>query len=144
MKGHEPKKEKAFMWISEAAPTITLPMERPLKMPPVKMELETDTLEMGQHHGSLDAIFNQVYVDKVVLKSHIEELLETRKKVTLKEVLDVFPLEKGLFELLAYMEIAKSEPSHFTPAKETIAFVGIDGRNRYVTMDRIIFEKRDR
>lgn len=144
MKGHEPKKDKGFMWISEAAPTITLPMERPLKMPPVKMELETETLEMGQHHGSLDAIFNQVYVDKIALKSHIEELLETRKKVTLKEVLDVFPLEKGLFELLAYMEIAKSEPSHFTPAKETISFVGIDGLNRYVTMDRIIFEKRDR
>jgi len=107
------------------------------------MELAEDSLEIGEHTGSLDAIFNQVYVDKAVLRNHIETVLEGKKKATLKDVLDVFPLEKGLFELLAYMEIAKTENCHFTPAKEKIFFQGIDGRSRFVTMDRIIFEKRE-
>ena len=41
------------------------------------------------------------------------------------------------------MEIAKSEACHFMPAKERIFFQGIDGRNRYVTMERIVFEKKE-
>lgn len=112
-------------------------------MPPAQMELAADALTVGEHVGSLEAIFNQVYVDKAVLRAHIEDMLETRPKVTLKEVIDAYPLEKGLFELLAYMEIAKSEACHFMPAKERIFFQGIDGRSRYVTMERIVFEKKE-
>ena len=78
-----------------------------------------------------------------VLSERFELALETRPKVTLKEVIDAYPIEKGLFELLAYMEIAKSEACHFTPAKERIFFQGIDGRSRYVTMERIVFEKKE-
>mgnify|MGYP005835179741 CR=1 FL=1 len=140
MKGREPK-EKNFMTLSDGAPTISLPMERTLRMPPAKMELDAHALEIGEHHGSLDAIFNQVYVDKKVLKEHIEDMLETWGPVTLKDVLDAYPLEKGLFELLAYMEIAKSEHHTFLPEKDRIPFKGIDGRERYVEMDRIVFEK---
>ena len=143
MKGREPKREKEFMWLDEAAPMISLPMERPLRMPPARMELAQDALTMGEHVGSLEAIFNQVYVDKAVLRAHIEDMLETRQKVTLKEVIAAYPIEKGLFELLAYMEIAKSEACHFTSAKERIFFQGIDGRSRYVTMERIVFEKKE-
>lgn len=83
-------------------------------------------------------------MDKKVLKNHIDEMLETWDTVTLKDVLDMYPLEKGLFELLAYMEIAKSEHHRFLPVKDRIVFQGIDGRSRYVDMDRIVFEKRDR
>lgn len=143
MKGREPKREKEFMWLDEAAPTISLPMERSLRMPPAQMELAADALTVGEHEGSLEAIFNQVYVDKAVLRAHIEDMLETRQKVTLKEVIAAYPIEKGLFELLAYMEIAKSKACHFMPAKERIFFHGIDGRSRYVTMERIVFEKKE-
>lgn len=143
MKGREPKREKEFMWLDEAAPTISLPMERPLRMPPAQMELAADALTVGEHEGSLEAIFNQVYVDKALLRTRIEDMLETRPKVTLKEVITAYPIEKGLFELLAYMEITKSEACHFTSAKERIFFRGIDGRSRYVTMERIVFEKKE-
>ncbi len=143
LKEKPPKRERPFMWLDEAAPDIDLPLERPLKMPPAKMELEEDALEIGEHTGSLEAIFNQVYVDKNLLREQIAAVLEDKKRATLKDVLDVFPLEKGLFELLAYMEIAKTENCHFTGAKEKIFFRGIDGRSRFVTMDRIIFEKRE-
>ena len=143
IKGKEPKRDKDFMWMYDAAPTVSLPMERPLRMPPAQQVLDAEPLTEGEHHGNLDSIFQQVYVDKDLLKQHIHTLLENREKVTLKEVLSVYPLEKGLFELLAYMEIAKQEPSHFTAAKERIPFMGIDGQDRYVEMERIIFEKRD-
>lgn len=142
IKGKEPK-EKDFMEVSELSPSISLPLERVPRMPPAKMELEAHNLELGTHHGSLDAIFNQVYVDKKVLKNHIDEMLDTWDKVTLKDVLDMYPLEKGLFELLAYMEIAKSEHHQFLPEKDRIVFQGVDGRSRYVDMDRIVFEKRN-
>ena len=142
IKGKEPKRDKDFLWMYEAAPTLSLPMERPLRMPPALQVLDAAPLCEGEHHGSLDSMFHQVYVDKALLRQHIHTLLESREKVTLKEVLAVYPLEKGLFELLAYMEIAKQEPSHFTSAKEKISFTGIDGHPRYVEMERIIFEKR--
>ena len=142
MKGFEPKK-KDFMFLNDAAPTVNLPMERTLHMPPVKMELDAHALQEGTYSGSLEAIFNQVYIDKPLLRQHIEDLLETRRQVTLKEVLDAYPLEKGLLELLAYLEIAKKENHQFLPVKDRIFFMGIDGRSRFVLMERILFKREN-
>ena len=35
-------------------------------------------------------------MDKAVLRAHIEDMLETRQKVTLKEVIDAYPLPARL------------------------------------------------
>jgi len=95
-----------FMEIDEASPRISLPMERPLYSIPVKPVIE-ETVHLGD--GSevpSDLLHAAVFVDRLKLKSIIRNALQTRDQVTLSEILETHPLEKGLAELVAYLSLA--------------------------------------
>ncbi len=94
------------MAIDELSPSVSLPMERPLYRPPAKLVLDKLTLLAGD--GDLDtaALFDQVRVDKAQLAGQVRQLLQQRAQVTLGEVLQTHPLQQGLGELVAYLQLA--------------------------------------
>ena len=81
-------------------------MERPLYAIPVKPVIE-ETVHLGD--GSeipSDMLYAAVFVDKLKLKGIIRNALQTRDQVTLAEILETHPLEKGLAELVTYLSLA--------------------------------------
>ncbi len=100
-----------FMGIDELASNIELPMERPLHQPPSKAALTSLVLECGEADVDITALFSQVQIDKAALAGHIRQSLQTRVQISLSQLLQARPLQHGLAELLAYLQLA-SEQGH--------------------------------
>jgi len=91
--------------LAEPHPEITLPMERPLFTPPLKPVIDSLCLQYGNELIDDQALFNQVVVDKARLTRHIRHALQDRSRVSLSELLETEPLQQGLAELIAYLQL---------------------------------------
>lgn len=108
-----------FAEIDDANPSITLPMERPLYNPPVKVALTDVVLQAGDTDSDAGALFGQVRVDKAMLAGHVRQLLQTRKQISLAEVVAQRPLTQGLSELVVYLQLA-SESANSVVDEDTL------------------------
>lgn len=133
-----------FMEIDDPAPHIELPMERALYTPARRPVVDSRIIVEGDVDVDVESLFNQVVVDKAVLRLRIERALQHRTQVTLPELLDQYPLELGLAELVAYLAIA-SEPSTTAVFDETqsdvVALHPEKGVPRFATIPRVIFSR---
>ncbi len=103
------KTTKKFVEVPMLSPEINLKINRrlfrvPGKEETVKMPTEVET--SGTNKVSVNSLFEQEYVDEERLCQQIEELVETRGQVSLRDVIKHFPLEKGISELVTYLKIA--------------------------------------
>ena len=55
------------------------------------------------------ALFSLVVIDKSRLIRHVQRTLQDRSQVTLQELCESEPLQQGLAELVAYMELASEK-----------------------------------
>ena len=92
--------------IAAAGADIRLPMERRLYRPPIRPRIADVELEAGDADLDAAVLFSQVVVDKSRLESNIRRALQTRPQITLREVCEREPLEQGLAELVAYLQLA--------------------------------------
>jgi len=95
-----------FASIDDLSPSLSLPMERPLYHPPAKLVLDKLALLAGEGDLDTTALFDQVRVDKALLAGQVRQMLQQRAQVTLSEVLAQHPLQQGLGELVAYVQLA--------------------------------------
>ena len=95
-----------FMHQAGIAADIRLPTERPLYRPPVKPLIADVELESGDAELDAAALFSQVVVDRSRLERQVRHALQDRSQVTLQEVCELHPLEQGLAELVAYLQLA--------------------------------------
>jgi hypothetical protein len=51
-------------------------------------------------------LFSQVVVDRAQLARHIRHALQDRSQITLRELCETRPLQHGLAELVAYLQLA--------------------------------------
>ena len=93
------------MRIAATAAGIDLPMERPLYTPPLKPVIANLALELGESDGDDAALYSQVVIDKTRLTRHVHHALQERAQVTLRELTEMQPLQQGLAELVAYLEL---------------------------------------
>ena len=134
-----------FMQIDETASDVELPMERPLYTPHVKPLISNVVLEQGDEDVDAAALFSQVVIDKAALSRHIRNALQGRAQITLRELIEERPLQNGLTELIAYLQLASD--SFKAVVDEDSAEIIIwksDGNNgnwlmRKARMPRIIF-----
>src|SRR5579863_1130840 len=84
-----------FMELDEAAPEVGLPMERPLYSPPFKPRVAQQAVAEGDESLSVDALFEQIYVDKTLLRARIRQALQTRDQISLADLVKASPLEHG-------------------------------------------------
>ena len=127
--------------IDALSPSIDLPMERPLYSAPVKTLLNNVKLEAGDTALDADALFSQVRVDKALLASHIRQSLQTRPQVSLVELIQARPLQQGLGELVAYLQLASVATQSVVDEDtlETVSWTTADGVVRSANMPRVIF-----
>ncbi len=135
------------MTIADPAADLALPMERPLHIPPLKTLIADLELESGDADVDLGLLYSQVVIDKARLAHHIRHALQDRSQVTLRELCEMQPLEPGLAELVAYLQLAM-EPQRFKSvvdedAVETIFWKSAQGADggtgKQARLPRVIF-----
>jgi flagellar motility protein MotE (MotC chaperone) len=93
------------MEIAASNADIDLAMERPLFTPSIKPVIADLALQAGDEDIDPSALFDQVFVDKARLTSHIHHALQDRAQITLNELVVTQPLQQGLAELVAYLQL---------------------------------------
>lgn len=140
-----------IMEMDSQAPDIELPMDRPLFVPPRRPQLDSSVPEKAEDEGSVDSIFQQIFVDKDILAASVAARMEDRESISLSELIKDEPLRKGLTELLTYMLIASGDSRSFDDnRREEISFSipgssegSQQGRGRVAELDRIVFHRRE-
>jgi hypothetical protein len=135
--------EGAFTELDEPAPSVELPMERPLFSVPLKPNITArPSLADGETipHG---ALFDQVFIDRELLAQRIRKALQARPHVTLAEVVAAHPLEHGLAELVAYLGLAADDRRAQIDEHRTAAIDWVDGegRPRRATLPVVVFSR---
>ena len=99
-----------LMHIADTGAGIRLPMERPLHTPPVRPIIADVDLGPEDDAGvDAAALFSPVVIDKSRLFRHVQRSLRDRTQVTLRELCESEPLQQGLAELVAYLELASEK-----------------------------------
>ncbi|MGK5081596.1 DUF3375 domain-containing protein [Janthinobacterium sp. HLX7-2] len=133
--------QSSFIEIDAAAPNVTLPMDRTLFSPPFKPTILQRVLDESNEVIPSDALFEQVYVDRMKLAANIRQALQNSKQISLASLLADYPLQQGLAELATYFSLATQElPSAIDDTQEeTIRWIDAHGRVRQVTFPLLIF-----
>jgi hypothetical protein len=132
-----------FMELDEAAPDIDLPLERPLYSPPFKARVSQLAVDEGDEDIEAEALFNQIYVDKTLLLARIRQALQTRPQISLADLVESFPVEKGLAELVAYLSIAAEDDMAMIDdtARQTLEWTNETGSRLQATLPLVIFSR---
>ncbi len=134
-----------FMAVAESKAAVDLPMERPLFTPAIKPIISQLLVEAGDEDIDPSALFDQVVVDKARLSRHVRRSLQNTAQVTLGELTASQPLQYGLAELVAYLQLGYESFSITVDEAviESIAWQvsGEDGelRSRVARLPRVIF-----
>jgi hypothetical protein len=134
-----------FMTVDDLTASVDLPMERPLFSPPIKTVIANVALQAGDADMDTAALFSQVRVDKAALAGHIRQSLQTIAQISLVELLQTRPLEQGLGELVAYLQLASETPSAVVDEAtlESVDWPALDGAGnpvmRRAQLPRVIF-----
>lgn len=107
--------------IETASADIELPMERPLYVPTLRPIIADVALEAGDADLDASALYAQIVVDRTRLASHIRRCLQDRSQVTLAELVESQPLEHGLAELVAYLQMSTEGASFSAAVDESVS-----------------------
>jgi hypothetical protein len=130
-----------FGSIDAAHAEIELPLQRPLFSPPHAPHIQAHNLDLGQSETDAEALYDQVFVDRSVLRAHIRKALQTRTQVSVAEIVATCPLRWGLAELIAYLAIASEDDAAVIDAERTerVPWVDASGTAREATMPVVLF-----
>jgi hypothetical protein len=140
---NQPPPGRAFMQIDEPSPSVELPLERPLFSPPVRLRMaDAEVLEASEDVPA-EALFSQAFIDKERLRESIRHALQTRAQVSLAELLHEAPLQQGLAELVAYLDLAADDRTAlFEDSRtQTLTWTDARGRARRITLPLVLFHR---
>ena len=139
--------ETYYKWDIEidGYPEISMIIDRPFSFEDEDIVLEKHPEEKGGtdfSEISMDLLFNKYEIDREILKNNINNLLSDKNQATLVEVIERFPVSKGLEELITYLSIASSDSSHFIiEDKQEIVSIYSDGTIKKISAPQVIFTK---
>ncbi|GGZ35786.1 hypothetical protein GCM10007049_31300 [Echinicola pacifica] len=125
-------------------PEIYLFLERKLGEKPENKILITKAKEAQlalEDLEDLSKIYNADLINKQQLLDNIQDMLQSRSQVSLKEVVQNKGLNKGLAELLAYVTLISTNSKFFVNenSRETILFNLVEGK--FLELPQIIFTR---
>lgn len=129
-----------FMPLAETSATFDLPQERPLYRPPLKPLIDELALDQGDADVDTAALYAQVVVDRAELARNIRQELQSCTQISLAEVVGRHPLQHGLAELIAYLQLAGEWPNTAVDeaVQEQVSWHSDSGITRRATLPRII------
>jgi hypothetical protein len=138
--------DKEFLHI-EFLPEIFLPMERPLWNLSEELIFDQDRLQYGENdktlkEAQLEELRRSFYLNPEELKKKIIDLMKNRDEITLKEVLASYPIEKGISEVIGYLDIAESNQANSIDTLKTDQFIfKTHGGSGKMAVPQIVFLK---
>ncbi|NEW60433.1 DUF3375 domain-containing protein [Sulfurovum sp. bin170] len=88
----------------------------------------------------LSKLYAQVYVDEMVLKQNIQKLLQQKSQFSLKELNSLYPIKKGLSEVVVYLKLAQNMTnSYIDEYRDEMVIEDERGAKKRVLMDRVLF-----
>ena len=132
-----------FMHIADTAPTIELPLERPLHAPAMKPSIRGGAVAAGDEDLDAAVLYAQFVVDKAALARHVRQSLQQRAQITLAELLELRPLEQGLAELVAYLTLAAEADRALIDdtVEDRVQWRSRSGRAKSVRLPRVVFSR---
>lgn len=127
--------------IASAMADIDLPMERPLYKPTEKARITNFARDADGSDLDAAVLFSQFVIDKTVLERHIRKSLQERSQITLAELVERRPLEHGLAELVAYLQLSNDrfQTAVDESISEAVAWRTGGGGMKQAQLPRIIF-----
>lgn len=122
---------------------IFLPLERKLAEGQIVNEYDVQP-KVAQQTADLKALtrlFNPNLIDRKRLAKNVKTMLADRPEVTLKEVLEKYPLEKGLSELVAYITLNDNTQKVRVNEKVTEPLRFDEENNKYLEAPQIIYHR---
>lgn len=131
------------MEIDEMSADVTLPLERPLAAPSVNEELSLEIDDGAEVDVDLSVLFNQVYVDTARLRRRIDTILDERDQVSLATVIEGYPLEDGLAELVGYLSVASESSAAVVDEtrRDTVGWTDRSGVTRRARIPVVVFRR---
>lgn len=125
---------------------LNLPLERPLYTPRNAGVLDSGVAELGDSSEvDMSDLLDLVALDVQRLQDSIAAALTAHGgRVTLGEVVGDNPLEEGLAELVAYLQVGTDQGAATTVAREQVSWVGSDGKDRVADIPLVVFGAVDR
>jgi hypothetical protein len=132
-----------FAALADTAASIELSMERPMYTPPSKPAIARVKLEAGDEALDAAALFSQFVIDKAALARHVRQALQQRTQVTLRELLELKPLQQGLAELVAYLQLAAEQGAAVVDedVEDAVSWQAADGQWKRARLPRVIFSR---
>jgi hypothetical protein len=132
--------------IDGPAPTIMLPMERPLYTPTVKVNVDSSGIASGVGDFDASALFEQIYVDPARLSHTVRLSLQRQPQVGLVQVIRAQPLEQGLAELVTYLSLTDDlfQVVFDESATDEVSWQDPDGTIRVATIPGVTFRRAHR
>lgn len=137
--------DREMMALDETRPSFDLVMSRGLYIPPSNPIIADSTLKPGDPtEGNADGLFEQVVIDERRLRRNIDSVLARARQATLKNVLEEFPLERGVAEIVVYIKIATHDSKALIDESvvERIHVPRADGRTVTVDTPRVLFLRK--
>lgn len=138
---HNPPPATPFSKMDGLKPNVDFTMGRRLFSPPKHPVINVADLKTGEADIEITALYKQLYIDEKQLKQNIRKALQTVSQVSLLQLVEQFPVKKGLAELLTYLHIAnKSATSMVNDTfKEKIIITTDNGKMKQIEMPQVIF-----
>lgn len=133
--------ERMFIELDDAAPSVVMPMDRVLYTPPFRPKITQQIIDEQGVAIPADALYEQVFVDRLRLMGNVRRALQTRKQITLGALVAAYPLEQGLAELATYLSLATQELAGTIAdeQQERVNWIDAQGRHRVATLPLLIF-----
>jgi hypothetical protein len=122
---------------------INLPMERKLGEEQIISEFNEQPkfAENIMNRELLSNLINLRYINKKQLLNNVETLLNEKDIVTLYEVLDKYPVTKGLAEVLGYISLLQTNDKFFLN-EDKMEYLKFDfEKEKYLKVPQVIFGK---
>ena len=134
---------KDIITLDDARVELNLPLDRPLYSPPLKPRIQEQILVEGSAESEAGALFEQIYIDKARLMGNLRLALRKQPRISLGDLLQQYPLEQGLAELVAWLELATAQRRSSFDDQQTqlITWQDGEGRQRHASVPLIIFSQ---
>ena len=128
--------------IDDAAPEVSLPLERPLFTERFEARLST-AVRLAYEDADAGELFDQVAVDRARLRANVGAALQRRDRVSLAELLKEHPLQHGLAELVAYFAVASEDARALVDDASTqrVTWADPSGRGRAADVPLVVFTR---
>ena len=113
--------------------------------PPEKIKFANKNPEEGESTNDNNQLYNQFEISVAELKNNIKTALKNRTHITFSDFVKEFEINKGVAEIVAYVEIASTEKSRHIVKDDAYDFISIKNsktnKNFKVKVPKIVFCK---